>query len=311
MNKEKSFVSAVIYVYNAEDRIKYFLTNIIEFYKENFEHSEIICVNDASTDQSGNLIKQLAEEVSGTTITLINLSYFHGLESAMNAGVDLAIGDFVFEFDNTFMDYLTAEIMNVYKNSLKGYDIVSASAKGKQKWTSSVFYHVFNSFSGQKDKMKTESFRILSRRALNRIDSLNKTVPNRKILYLNCGLKTKNIEYDVAVSLKAKNDKREKSYRLDLAIDSFILFTNIGYKISLAFTFIMMLLTLGMAVYSLVIYFGSTPIEGWTTTVLFLSGAFFGLFAILTIVIKYLQILVDLIFKKKQYNFESVEKLTK
>ena len=42
-----------------------------------------------------------------------------------------------------------------------------------------------------------------------------------------------------------------------------------------------------------------------------LSVAFFALFGILTVIIKYLQLLVDLVFKRKQYNFESIEKLTK
>ena len=37
--------------------------------------------------------------------------------------------------------------------------------------------------------------------------------------------------------------------------------------------------------------------------------AFFGLFGILTVVVKYLQILVDLVFRRKKYIFESIEKL--
>ena len=53
------------------------------------------------------------------------------------------------------------------------------------------------------------------------------------------------------------------------------------------------------------------PIEGWTTTVMFLSVAFLGLFGILTIIVKYLQIIVDMVFKRKHYNYESIEKLTK
>ena len=63
--------------------------------------------------------------------------------------------------------------------------------------------------------------------------------------------------------------------------------------------------------YSAVIYATSNPVAGWTTTILFLSVAFFGLFGILTIVVKYLQLLVDLVFKRKHYSFESIEKLTK
>lgn len=73
----------------------------------------------------------------------------------------------------------------------------------------------------------------------------------------------------------------------------------------------MMLMTVFMIIYSVVVYLTSNPVAGWTTTILFLSVTFFGLFGILTIIIKYLQILVDLVFKRKRYSFESIEKLTK
>ena len=76
-------------------------------------------------------------------------------------------------------------------------------------------------------------------------------------------------------------------------------------------TAVMMLISLFMLAYTVVIYFIGHPIEGWTTTVLFLAVAFLGLFGILTVIVKYLQIIVDLVFKRKQYNFESIEKLTK
>lgn len=74
-------------------------------------------------------------------------------------------------------------------------------------------------------------------------------------------------------------------------------------------TVVMMLISVFMIVYSLVMYVVIHPVEGWTTTILFLSVAFFGLFGILTIIIKYLQLLMDLVFKRKHYSFESVEKL--
>ena len=50
---------------------------------------------------------------------------------------------------------------------------------------------------------------------------------------------------------------------------------------------------------------------GWTTTVLFLSVVFFGLFGVLTVIVKYLQLIVELVFKRKRYTFESIEKVTK
>ena len=73
----------------------------------------------------------------------------------------------------------------------------------------------------------------------------------------------------------------------------------------------MMLLSFFMIIYTVVVYLIGHPIEGWTTTVLFLSVAFLGLFGILTIIVKYLQIIVNMIFRRKHYTFESIEKITK
>ena len=105
MNKEKNFMSAVIYVHNAEARIEAFLRTVMKVMEENFEHSEIICVNDDSNDDSVEVIKKVSKEAVHTSVSVLNMSYFHGLEVAMNAGVDLAIGDFVLEFDSTVLDF--------------------------------------------------------------------------------------------------------------------------------------------------------------------------------------------------------------
>ena len=67
-NKEKNFASAVIYVHNAENRITRFLSTIIEIMENNFEHSEIICVNDSSDDSSLQKIKETSEKASITSV---------------------------------------------------------------------------------------------------------------------------------------------------------------------------------------------------------------------------------------------------
>lgn len=229
MNKEKNFVSAVIYVHNVEKRIATFLQMVKHTLEENFEHSEIICVNDCSSDASVEQIKMISKETRYTNISVLNMSYFHGMEPAMNAGVDLSIGDFVFEFDSTVIDYEAGQIMQVYRRALEGFDIVSALPNRKQKFTSSFFYRIFDQFSHLSYHMGTESFRILSRRVINRISSMNKSVPYRKAVYANCGLKTDSIVYQVTG--KAEEwDKEEKKYRRHLAVDTLILFTDMGYR---------------------------------------------------------------------------------
>lgn len=317
MNKEQNFVSAVVYVHNAEKRLPAFLEAVMGGLEQNFEHSEIICVNDASEDDSQKIIRELAAKAEHTSVSLINMSYFHGVELAMDAGVDLAIGDFVFEFDRTVLNFDPQVIMQVYRRSLEGYDIVSALPDQRERLSSRIFYRIFERYASASCRMNTESFRILSRRVINRVSSMNKTAPYRKALYALCGLDTDSIRYPVTGTEEAekkkgrKKDRREERYRMDLAADALILFTEVGYRFSMTMTVLMMLISVFMTVYSLVMYVVIHPVEGWTTTILFLAVAFFGLFGILTIIVKYLQLLVNMVFRRKHYSFENIEKLTK
>lgn len=308
--KEKNFISAVLYINNDKDKIEGFLENLNNILDQNFEKYEIICVNDGSTDGSADMIKSFAEKTSGPAISLINMSYYQGLEMSMNAGVELAIGDFVYEFDTINLDYPIDMVMSVYYQSLKGFDIVSASSEEAAPIKSRLFYKLYNKFSNNTYKLKTETFRILSRRAINRVQSMSKTVPYRKAIYANCGLKLYSFSYKPLLSSKHKTTSQLKQSRLDLAIDSLVLFTNITYKISVSMAVFMMLTVVLTAFYTIMIFLTKKPIEGWTTIMLFLSFAFFGVFALFSIVIKYLSILVNLVFKKEKYVIESIEKLS-
>lgn len=310
-NREKNFMSAVIYIHNAEKRIGSFLEKVIEIMEDNFEHSEVICVNDFSEDKSLAVIREISQNAKTTNVSVLNMSYFHGLELSMNAGIDMAIGDFVYEFDSTNMDFEPNVIMQIYYHALKGYDIVKAVADKKEKISSRLFYKIFDKFADMPYEMSTESFRILSRRVINRIGSMNRTIPYRKAIYSNCGLKTDSIKYSVITKENPGIDKREKHYRTGLAVDSLIFFTQFGYRFSMTMTIIMMLISIFAVVYSIGTYLIAQPVEGWTTTILFLSIAFLGLFGVLTIIVKYLQLLIDMVFKRKHYSFESIEKLTK
>ena len=311
MAKEKGFVSAVVYVHNCSSTIESYLKALIDFFENNYEHSEIICVNDNSTDNSAEIIKKTSREASSTAVSIVNMSYYHGLELAMNAGVDLSIGDYVFEFDTTYMDYTEDDIMRVYKKELEGYDIVSASSDRPSKFSSKIFYSLFSHYSAYSDNtLQTESFRVLSRRVINRIGNMNRTIPYRKAVYSYSGLKAANIQYKSNSNYKVKVTRQEKKMRFELAVDSLLLFTNVGFRLSLFMSLFMLAIMVAVTIYTLIAYIVSNPVEGWTSTILFLTLAFFGIFAVMAIVIKYLQLILEMVFKRQQYSFESVEKLT-
>lgn len=310
-NKEKNFISAIAYVNNNEDHIEHFLKNLNSLLKEKFDKFEIIFVNDYSTDKSVEKIKNFTDEIKDSVISVINMGFYQGLELSMNAGIDLAIGDFVYEFDSLFIDYDLSKIMDIYKTSLQGFDIVSAASSGTKSAFSRLFYKVFNANSNTSYEIQNESFRILSRRAINRVHSMSKTIPYRKAMYANCGLKLQRIIYYPLKENKFKHTKQIIDNRKELATDSLILFTDVAYKISITMTLLMMLIASLVGIYTVIIFFRGTPVAGWTTTMLFLAFGFFGVFAVLAIVIKYLSILIDLTFKKHKYTIESIEKITK
>lgn len=310
-DKEKNFVSAVVYVHNRENTIKASLKQINDVLNEHFLKYEIICVNDASYDDSASVIKEFGEKYLDCPLSIVNMGFFQGVEMSMNAGVDLSIGDFVFEFDSDIIDFEPSLIMDIYYHSLKGYDIVSATADGKKRLSSSLFYKLFNKSAKTQYKLSTESFRILSRRAINRVHALSKTIPYRKALYANCGLKMDTVHYKPNNSSRTDVSNKQSDTRLETALDSLMLFTNIGYRASMILTIIMILATIGIGIYTILVFALGHPVPGFTTTMLVLTGSFFGVFAILTIIIKYLSLLVNLIFKKQRYLVESIEKISK
>lgn len=306
-NKEKNYVSAVVYVHNNEKNIKDFINKINNVLNNTFEKYEIIFVNDASTDKTREIISEESKLITIGIVTTINMSFLQGVETAMNAGIDLAIGDFVFEFDSIELDYDLSLITDIYFKSLEGYDIVSA-VPNNVKMTSKMFYKVFNKYANMENQLRTERFKIISRRGINRVDSMNVKIPYRKAVYANCGLKQTFIQYKVSPSSQGKSTIKD---RRELAIDSLLLFTDIGYRISIFMATIMLLFSVFVAIYSIFIFVNGNPVAGWTTTMLFLSFAFFGLFSLLTILIKYTQLLLNLQFTKQDYIIEGIEKDTK
>ena len=311
--KEKKFISLVVYLHNVEEYIKYFMKSIIPVCESNFEQFEIVCVDDGCTDGTVDELKEYLEENQiSAMVNVIHMSFFQGIESAMNAGRDIAIGDFVYEFDDVFVDYDPDLLLTVYEKMLEGSDIVAASSKGKLRFTSKIFYALYNATSRSAGKIGPETFRIVSRRAINRIKSMGQYIPYRKAVYSNCGLKMSTIQYDSKdVTARVKN-KTVASERTSLALDSFIYFTNVLERVSMIICGFFLVATVGVGIYIVSDFFNANkPVEGWLSTMGFLALGFFGVFALLTIILKYLSVLLNLIFKQQRYLVADIEKVVK
>jgi len=75
MIKHKNFVSAIVYVNNAEQELAGFLKMLHSNLSSAFENFEIICVNDASRDNSRSVIQELASKFDNCTLSIINMGY--------------------------------------------------------------------------------------------------------------------------------------------------------------------------------------------------------------------------------------------
>jgi dolichol-phosphate mannosyltransferase len=312
-NREKNFISCVVYLHNEEDVVKDFLEKICKVMQENFEKYEMVCVNDGCVDGTIDKVKEfLAESSYHPVVSLVNLSYYQGVECAMNAGCDLAVGDFLLEFDSCRMDFEPALIMDVYHRALQGYDVVAAAPKYGISFTSKLFYLVYNWGSKYKAKIRQERFRVVSRRAVNRVNQMNAYVPYRKAMYMNCGLKTDTVLYDNKPDAAGRSRNREeRGNRSTLAADTIIIFTNVLEKLSMAVSAVLLGALIIMFIYLIWSIFSKVrPVEGWLSIMALMAFGFFMISVMLTLILKYLSVLLNMGFKKQRYVIEGVEKLT-
>lgn len=311
--KEKNFVSCVVYLHNDGAVVKNFMRSICDVMNTNFEKFEIVCVNDGCVDDTVEQLNEFLEEGQhARSVSLINLSFYQGVETAMNAGSDLAVGDFLFEFDQCNMDFDEELIMQVYRRALEGYDVVSASPKRGVALTSKVFYGLYNWSTRNRYRIRQERFRIVSRRAINRVNQMNIYVPYRKAMYMNCGLKTDTIVYDNNNTGHRNRNREERGSRSGLAVDTLVIFTDVLEKFSMLVSVVLfgfLLVMFGWIVYS--IFSEVRPVEGWLSLMALMSFGFFMLSVLMTLIFKYLSIILNMSFKRQRYVIEGVEKLTK
>lgn len=301
--KESNFLSAAVYLNGCPEDVPAFLDVLYGQLDAHFEAYEILCVNDAQP-LCAEAAKAWSQTHQGVPLSLVNMSLRQGVELSMNAALDLAIGDFIVEFDTIQTPYPPALIWQCYQKALEGCDIVTAAPKKNRSVSSRLFYRLFNAFSGSVYPLQTDLFHLLSRRAVNRLKAQSVHMPYRKVAYAASGLKLAVLHFDGTAPSK------EADHSLSQALDSLALYTNAAYKLSLGLSFVLLGVTVVMAVYALVLYLGAfKPIEGWTTTMLVMCGGFFGVFLILAIVLKYLSLLVELVFRRQSYLVESIEKL--
>lgn len=305
--KEKPFISIVAYLHNNEKDIPDFLQSIDSLMKKNFETYELILVNDSSSDKTLDMCREWSKKIS-CGVSIINLTREHGIEVGMLAGSDKSIGDYIFEIDSTIIDYPIELLLEVYRKCVSGYDIVAAVPDIKVGIGSRMFYSIVNKFSYFNLSLTPESFRILSRRALNAVLNISEKTRYRKGIHSYIGFPKTKIKYK-KISSRTSIPKRTLSTKISLGLDIIVSFTNLGLIVNLFLSAILFLFSLIIGAYVVYDYFffGNKYVSGWASTMAFLSIAFSGMFFILAILSNYTSKILIETQGRPLYNISSIE----
>lgn len=113
LNSDK-LISVIVPIYNCE---KYLKDCLLSIYNQTYQNYEIVAVNDASPDNSAEIIEHMRQQYG--KLVPVTLKNNRGLSGARNAGMDNASGDYIcyVDADDTIEpDYLeqmlTAAIAN-------------------------------------------------------------------------------------------------------------------------------------------------------------------------------------------------------
>ena len=303
--KEKSFLSVVIYTYNQIKKLSKSLIKIDKFLLENFENYEIIIVNNGSNDNTEIEIENIKRNIKGNAC-LINLNKKQNIETAILAGTELAIGDFIIEIENIEARFKPTIIFELFKKCTSGFDIVSAIPINCQQ-ESQLFYKLFNKINNLNINLKTEPVRIITRRALNQALRSKEKNRYRKILYINTGFSHETIYYNSQKSVKSNKTFKEK---INLALEMLLSFSNLGLDFTFLLSLIFFLISILIGLYTLYVYLTyKQVISGWTTTMLFLSFGFAGMFLITGILVKLLTMVLHETKDKPQYSVKSIKRI--
>ena len=223
VKKESVFISAVLYLSDYTKDVEKFTKNLLDGLRDYFQHYEVIIVNDCTVKHE-NFLEEVLPSLGDSTITVVHMSVKQGIEACLRAGLDVSIGDFVFEFDTLEFIFEKKLLWDVYQEALKGNDVVSVETKNNS-FSRKMFYNLFNKYSNANYEINASVFRLVSRRAINRVLELNMSSSFRQAVYASCGLKNSKVEYEGSASSKKARD-------FNLAIDSFLLYTDLGKKVS-------------------------------------------------------------------------------
>lgn len=180
MTKNSTTLSIVAPVYNEEDCIEEFYQSVRNVMDGMSFESELIFVNDGSSDRSESILQDLRRR--DPRVKLIHFSRNFGHQVAIKSGIDHAGGQAVVTIDTDLQDppEVIPEMVEKWK---EGYDIVYAVRKERQgesffkKVTASFYYRLIRRLAHVDIPLDAGDFRLISRPVVNALRGIQEKNP--------------------------------------------------------------------------------------------------------------------------------------
>lgn len=270
-------LSIIVPCLNEEQVLQQFFEEIQKEMLHLNQSYELLFIDDGSMDQTIEIIQSLAhihEEVS-----YVSFSKNFGKEAAMLAGLTYASGDLVVIMDAD-LQHPPKLLGPMLQKQQEGYDQVIAkrSRTGDAKartLLSQLYYKLVNGLMDVKLEDGVGDFRLLSRRAVDALLSLQEYNRFSKGLFSWIGFEEAVIEYENVVREEGQSKWSFRSL-LNYGVDGILSFNNKPLRIAI---YLGLSITVASLLYVLVmlfsISFNGIDVPGYFTTlagILFLGG---------------------------------------
>jgi glycosyltransferase involved in cell wall biosynthesis len=227
-------LSIVVPVYNEDRVLPEFHRRLAKVLDAIAGTSEIIYVNDGSSDSTPSQLRSLHEE--DPRVALVDLSRNFGKEIALTAGLDHSHGKAVIVIDSDLQDppELIPELMARWS---EGFDVVYATRISRagetflRRYTAKAFYRSIRYLSRVEIPSDTGDFRLLSRRAVNALGQLREQHRFMKGLFAWIGYPQTSITYHRDPRF-AGDSKWNYRKLWDFAIEGFTSFTTAPLRLA-------------------------------------------------------------------------------
>lgn len=188
---------------------------------------QILLVDDGSTDNTMNIMKNLRE--NDKSVSYLSLSRNFGKENAMLAGLDYAEGDAVILIDADLQDPPEL-IPRMIEEWEKGYDDVYARRRSRagetwfKRMTAHWYYRILQKFADIDIPADVGDFRLLDRQAVHALCSLREKQRYTKGLFSWIGYNKKELLFD-RDARAAGNSKMNLHKLVSLAVDGITSFS--------------------------------------------------------------------------------------